>query len=138
MNWLHVFDSIDAPATTDLSLFLPSVFEGHPLLVDMLTNHQDFLLPYLNHHADIISFIGIDLYQWPGNSEPLMNYHLEKKAVDLLRVQKAVGNVLFLFSSLLSFTCKPNIHRHVYQGSEMYYIVTRNINEGERLTISNE
>ena len=138
LNWLHVFDSIDAPAVTDLSSILPSVFNAHPVLIDMWPTHQDFLLPYLNRHADILRFISRDVYQWPGNAEPLMKYHVQKKAVDLIRLQKIVGKVSCLFSPLLSQSCKPNIYRHNYQSNEMYYIVAHNINVGEKLTICNK
>lgn len=136
MHWLHIFDSIDAPSVNDLSAVLPSIFESHPVLACMWISHKDFILPYLNRHADIICFIAKDSYQWPANAVPLLKNNSQKKALDLIRVQKIVGSVTFLFYPLLSQSCKPNVYSHINKDNEMCYIVARNINKGEKLTIS--
>ena len=139
LHLLHIFDSIDAPIEaieTDISMVISAIFECHPLLAAMWITHKDFIVSLVNRHNKIMRVAAGDLYQWPPNINQLLTHKPQTNPVDLMINQKLVGTGCFLFSSMLNYSCISNVYRHINEDNKMCLIVSRNIMQGEKLTVS--
>lgn len=130
-----IFDSFEAPAVSQISFVISSVFEAHPLLAEMWSTHKAFIMSFLIRHSDIQRFIAEDLHKWPSNGGQHMTRHRKNKAVKVMRYQKQVGKGYYLFCPLITRSLTPNVHRHLNEYNKLCLIVSRDIQIGENLTV---
>lgn len=130
---LHCLDSLDAPEYHVNMDVANVIFETHPLLCDMWEREQDFITTFIRRHSSINQNYAHGLFKWPGNTTELAKVDPQMPVGNLRR---KVGFGSYLFSTLFSHSCVPNVHRHYNFQNKLHLIVCKDILAGEQISVS--